>query len=157
MALFRCVQIPCRLHGFTVYNTVQKGATSGIVSKYIPDEVIHTWVEVYFEGTWYTLEGVIIDKTYLRSLQTKFAGHTGPFCGYGVGVEDFENPPIDWECNDTYIQKSAIGKDFDTYDAPDDFSKQYSQPLSPLKKVAYQYFGRHIMNRNVKRIRKHKR
>lgn len=153
MALLRAVGIPCRIHGFTVYKQVQQGATSGIVSKYIPDEVIHTWVEVCFKEQWYNLEGVILDKTYLNKLQEKFSDRQGSFCGYGVCIDNFRAPQIEWNENHTYIQKKGIGQDFGVYDCPDDFLKEHRQPLSFIKNLAYQYFGRHIMNRNVRRIR----
>lgn len=153
MALLRAVQIPCRIHGFTVYKKVQEGATSGIVSKYILDEVKHTWVEVYFEEKWYNLEGVILDKVYLKNLQKKFSSQAGAFCGYGVCVDDFQSPQIDWNRNDTYIQKAGIGQDFGVYDSPDELLKEHTQPLSPIKNFAFMHYGRHIMNRNVAKIR----
>ena len=153
MALLRAVNIPCRLHGFTVYKKVQKGASSGFVTRQMPDEVVHTWVEVYFEDTWFCLEGVIIDRKYLQGLYKMFPEHKGAFCGYGVCVNNFRSPQIEWDRNDTYIQSEAIGQDFGVYDAPDDFLKEHRQSLSALKEFVYEYLGRHIMNRNVRRIR----
>lgn len=153
MALLRAVNIPCRIHGFTVYKKVQKGATSGFVTRFTPNEVIHTWTEVYFEDTWYNLEGVIIDRAYLSRLQERFSDCTGAFCGYGVCVKNFRAPQIEWNRNHTYIQKEGIGQDFGVYDSPDELLKEHRQPLSPLKSLVYQYLGRHIMNRNVRKIR----
>lgn len=154
MALLRAVKIPCRIHGFTVYKKVQKGATSGFVTKYAPDQVLHTWAEVYFEDTWYNLEGVILDRGYLKRLQEKFPNHTGAFCGYGVCVDDFRAPQIEWNRNHTYIQKAGIGQDFGVYDSPDELLKEHRQPLSPVKNFVYRNLGRHIMNRNVRKIRR---
>lgn len=153
MALLRAVGIPCRIHGFTVYEKVQLGATSGLVSKYIPDEVIHTWAEVLFEGKWYALEGVILDNWYLAGLKKKFAEHKGAFCGYGLCVDDIDSLQIEWNGCDTYIQKAGIGQDFGVYDSPDDLLKEHVQLLCPLKKFAFEHYGRHVMNRNVNKIR----
>lgn len=100
------------------------------------------------------LRAVIIDKQYLQGLYKMFPGHKGAFCGYGVCVKDFQSPQIEWDRNDTYIQSEAIGRDFGVYDAPDDFLKEHRQPLSALKEFVYEHLGRHIMNRNVQRIRR---
>ena len=51
MALLRAVGIPCRFHGFTIDKALQKGAISGIWFKLSPQNIIHSWVEVYYEGT----------------------------------------------------------------------------------------------------------
>ena len=153
MALLRAVSIPCRLHGFTIRKALQKGAMTGFVYRLAPENVVHSWVEVYFEDRWLSLEGFILDAAYLSRLQAKFSDCSGSFCGYGVATLDFQNPPIDWNGNDTYIQKEGINQDFGVFDAPDDFFAAHPQELSPMKKFAYENIGRQLMNSNVKRIR----
>ena len=69
MALLRACNIPCRVHGFTIDKELQKGAMTGIVYNNAPQNVFHSWVEVFLEGTWYELEAFIIDKSYLDKLQ----------------------------------------------------------------------------------------
>lgn len=49
MALLRACDIPCRVHGFTIDKKLQKGAMTGIVYRNAPQNVFHSWVEVYFE------------------------------------------------------------------------------------------------------------
>lgn len=71
MALLRACGIPCRVHGFTIDKALQKGAMTGIVYKNAPQNVFHSWVEVYFEDKWYELEAFILDKQYLEKLQKK--------------------------------------------------------------------------------------
>ena len=154
MALLRAVGIPCRIHGFTIDKTLQKGAMTGFVFKLAPQNVIHSWVEVYHADTWYNLEGIILDVRYLKQLQNKFKECSGDFCGYGVAVTDFKNPTIDWNCNDTYIQKEGINQDFGVFDSPDDFFESHSQELSEIRRFAFKKLGRHLMNRNVNNIRK---
>lgn len=154
MALLRGVGIPCRVHGFTIDKKLQKGAMSGFVYKSAPQNVFHSWVEVYLEGTWYELEAFILDKEYLSKLQAINAACTGAFCGYGVAVKDFHNPVIEFERNNTYIQSEGINQDFGIYDCPDDLLKEHHQEMSALKAFLYRNIGRHLMNYNVKKIRK---
>lgn len=153
MALLRACHIPCRIHGFTIDKALQKGAMTGIVYKKAPQNVLHSWVEVYFEGTWYELEAFILDKSYLHRLQQKNKHCTGAFCGYGVAVKDFQNPAIDFDRNNTYIQSEGINQDFGVYDAPDDLLSEHQQEMSLVKALLYRTIGRSVMNRNVQKIR----
>lgn len=154
MALLRAVNIPCRVHGFTIDKALQKGAMTGFVYKNAPKNVFHSWVEIYYENTWYELEGFIIDRQYLTKLQLTNRSCKGSFCGYGIAVKDFQNPVIDWNGNSTYIQSEGINQDFGIYDSPDDLLKEHGQELSPIKGFLYRHLGRHLMNRNVKKIRR---
>ena len=153
MALLRACNIPCRVHGFTIDKELQKGAMTGIVYKNAPQNVFHSWVEVYFEDKWYELEAFILDMEYLRKLQRKNSNCTGAFCGYGVAVKDFKNPIIDFDRNNTYIQSEGINQDFGVYDSPDDLLKVHQQEMSVIKAFLYRNLGRHLMNRNVNKIR----
>lgn len=71
MALLRACDIPCRVHGFTIDKKLQKGAMTGIVYRNAPQNVFHSWVEVYFENRWYELEAFILDMGYLKKLQAE--------------------------------------------------------------------------------------
>lgn len=156
MTLFRSVGIPCRIHGFTIDKKLQKGAITGWMYQVAPKNVLHSWVEVYFDENWYFLEGFIIDQRYLKQLQNKFTETKRDFCGYGIATKNFENPPIMWQKNHTFIQKEGINQDFGVFDSPDTFFSSYKQQLSPVKKFFYQTIGRKKMNRNVENIRKGK-
>ncbi len=156
MALLRVVNIPCRIHGFTINKELQKGAMTGIVYKNAPNNVFHSWVEVFYQDKWYNLEAFILDKVYLSKLQKRFADCVGAFCGYGVAVKDFQNPTIEWNANDTYIQSEGINQDFGVYDSPDELLKEHGQEMSKCKEFIYKHIGRHLMNRNVKKIRRAK-
>ena len=130
MALLRACDIPCRVHGFTIDKKLQKGAMTGIVYRNAPQNVFHSWVEVYFENRWYELEAFILDMGYLKKLQAKYSECTGAFCGFGVAV-----------------------KDFGVYDSPDELLKEHHQEMSRVKAFLYRNWGRHMMNRNVRKIR----
>lgn len=153
MALLRGVNVPCRVHGFTIDKELQKGAMTGIVYKNAPQNIFHSWVEVYLDGVWYELEAFILDKAYLTRLQSINSSCVGAFCGYGVAVKDFRNPVIDFERNNTYIQSEGINQDFGVYDCPDELLKEHHQEMSALKTFLYQHLGRHFMNHNIKKIR----
>lgn len=153
MALLRAVGIPCRVHGFTIDKKLQKGAMTGIVFQFAPRLVVHSWVEVLYESHWYALEGYIIDQTYLSKLKKLHAEHQGEFLGYGVAVKDFQNIEVDWHACNTYIQSEGIVDDFGVYDSPDDFLALHPQNMGKFKELIYVHYGRHTMNRNVKKIR----
>lgn len=153
MALLRSCGIPCRIHGFTIDKKLQKGAMTGFVYKNAPENIFHSWTEVFFEERWYELEAVILDTQYLDKLQAMHKTCTGAFCGYGVGVKDFKNPVIDFNRNNTYIQSEGINQDFGIYNSPDELLKEHHQQMSLLKRFAYRHIGRHLMNRNIKKIR----
>ena len=154
MALLRGVGVPCRLHGFTIDNALQKGAIPAWLHRLAPAEILHSWVEVRYEGRWLNLEGFILDKPYLQSIQRMFPATTGSFCGYGIATRDFRSPPIEWNGGDTYIQREGIARDFGTFDDPDSFYAAHGTNLHGIKRLAFEAFGRRIMNRNVARLRR---
>ena len=104
-----------------------------------PQEILHSWVEVFLDERWYELEGFILDKSYLGSLQAAHPECAGAFCGYGVAVKDFKRPPIDFDCNDTYIQSEGITRDLGIYDCPDDLLQEHGQAMPAIKAFVYRY------------------
>ncbi len=154
MALFRAVGLPCRLHGSTIKKALQKGAIQGLWYQLAPAEIVHCWTEVYVDGAWYGLEGVILDRQYLQEVQKKFQ-HCGPtFCGFGVFTNNLQNPPIEWDKNDTFIQNKGVHQDFGIFDNPDQFFARHRQKLNFIRRVLFKYWIRFRMNNNVDRIRK---
>lgn len=154
MALLRAVGIPCRFHGFTIDKILQKGAITGIWYFLAPAEIVHSWVEIYYNKKWLNIEGFILDVEYLTSLQNIFKSSQTNFCGYGVATDNFLNPQIYWDENDTYIQKEGINRDFGVFDDPDSFFLKHKQNLNIVKRFIYRYYVRHLMNKNIKTIRK---
>lgn len=152
MALLRAAGIPCRFHGFTIDKTLQRGAVTGLAYRLAPQRIIHSWVEVAFEGRWLPLEGFILDAAYLASLQRRFP-HARRFCGYGAATPDLSAPDVEWRGGPTYIQKEGIVDDFGVFDSPDDFYARHGSNLAGWKRWLYRQVIRHAMNRNVARIR----
>lgn len=153
MALLRATGVPNRIHGFTINKALQKGAISGIWYKLSPKNILHSWVEVYVNATWYFLEGVILDKNYLTKLQEENTDCKTTFCGYGVYTDNFENPPIEWNLNNTFIQEKGINQDFGLFNTPDEFYDKHQQKLGAFKRFVYRKIVRHRMNKNVEKIR----
>ena len=157
MALLRALGIPCRIHGFMIDKRLQKGAMTGLVYKSAPEEIFHSYVEAYVCGAWYNLEGFILDKKYLSALQKIFKpNNDGSFIGYGVATKNFFNPPVEFNCCDTYIQKEGIVRDFGVYDDPDSLLREHGQTMKVFKICGYRLIGRRLMNDNVNKIRKTK-
>ncbi len=153
MALLRATGVPNRIHGFTIDKALQKGAITGLWSSLSPRNIWHSWVEVYVDEQWYFLEGVILDKGYLTELQKQFNDCKTTFCGYGAYTSNFDNPPIEWNLNNTFIQDKGINQDFGIFDTPDEFYAKHQQELSSIKKFIFRNIVRHKMNKNVERIR----
>lgn len=153
MALLRGTGIPCRIHGFTIHKKLQKGAQTGLVFLLSPKEIVHSWAEVYCNGQWWDTEGIILDCYYLSAVQTRFADCAAGFCGYGVAVDDLSAPTVDWNLNNTYIQRNGIVQDFGVFDSPDEFFSAHPQKMSPVKRLMYEALGRKLMNRNVSKLR----
>lgn len=154
MALLRATGIPCRIHGFYIDKKMQKGPMQGFVYKKAPQKILHSWVEVFYEDQIFELEGFILDSNYLKKIQKVFSSWEGEFIGYGIGVKDLQNPPIEFQKNSTYIQKEGIIEDLWIYDSPDELLKIYKQRTSWLTAILYRNLGRHLMNKEIKKIRK---
>ena len=153
MAFLRALNIPCRLHGFTVDKSLQRGLVPEPVYWMAPKNILHSWVEVRFQGRWVKLEGFILDRDYLAGLQKAFAASSPSLCAYAVGTDCLHAPRLDWQGTDTYIQKKGINADLGTFRSPDKFFLAHGQHLGWLKDRLYRHVIRHWMNRRVAKIR----
>ncbi len=153
MALLRAVGIPCRSHWFTIDRTVQRGFFEPLTYAITAKELLHSWVEVLYQGKWLNLEGYIVDRKLLTQIQQKFPTCEGSFQGYGVATDNFKNPPIEWTGGNTYIQNQAIVKNLGIFDSPDEFYQQHGINISGLKVLFYKWVLRQRLNGNVQRIR----
>ncbi len=153
MALFRSVGIACRIHGFKIHKEVQKGNLHGLAYKRVPEEIIHSYVEVFYQEQWYALEGVILDQKYLRGLEKEKGENPQSLVGYGVSLKEFQKRTLDWNQNDTYIQKDSITKDLGIFTNPDEFFEKYNNTASPIKALLYKKVVRRKMNQRVAQIR----
>ncbi len=155
MALLRAVGIPCRLHGTRATKVFQRSLMPEIMAKLAPLLIAHTWAEVFYNGKWLSLEGVITDKAYISGLQKLFPEHKGKFFDYAVAVEDFQNLQIEWDGGNTTVQQQAVVEDLGVFDTPpDEFYSEYRQSYRCIKKFIYENIGRKIMTKKVAKIRK---
>ncbi|MGM0435855.1 MAG: transglutaminase-like domain-containing protein [Bacillota bacterium] len=153
MALLRALEIPAKIEGFEVDASFQKELFPPMIRNLSPSHLLHSRVLVFYEGTWIPLEGYILDKDYIDGLKRKFDDHKGSFYGYAVATKDFGNLHIDWQGEETYIQKDAITKALGTFETPDALFGEHDQSLSKLKALMYRYSIRHLMNKRVRTIR----
>lgn len=152
VALLRGLGLSTRFHGFTIDKALQVGAIPRWLHPVAPRRILHSWVEVSWEGRWIALEGFILDRAYLQALQARFPRAVG-FTGYGVATLDLRDPPVRWRGEPTYIQKEGIVDDFGVFDHPDDLYRRHGTNLSGARRVLFQQVFRHAMNRTVARIR----
>lgn len=155
MALLRAVGVPCRLHGTKVTKTFQRSLMPKIMVKLAPSLIVHTWTEVYYNGEWFSLEGVITDKAYITGLRKLFPEHKGEFFDYAVAVKDFHILQIDWNGDNTMVQQQAVVEDFGIYEDPDEFYSDHRQEYRGMKKLLYEHIGRKIMTKKVAKIRRY--
>lgn len=157
MALLRAIYIPCRLHGFDVFKDFQSGVIPKVAYRFVPEHIVHTWVEVDYEHTWIALEGVITDQTYLTSVQDKHTSATGEFKNYAIATKNIKDPKIEWQGKDTFIQKEAVVHDYGIYPSPDEFFRIHRQYLSKVKNFIYAHFISKMMTKKVQKIRASKK
>jgi len=156
MALLRGVGIPTRIHGFLIDKTMQKGALVGLTYLLAPAKVSHTWVEVYYNGNWVALEGVIPDEKFYNAVKDKLQKRDNGYYGYAIAVKDKCEDNFCFVGNDTYSQSLAITDDVGIYDSPEFFFKKYNNTPTPLKKFIYGKILSKMMNKRLKKIRNRK-
>lgn len=152
MALLRALGIPCRFHGFTIDNELQRGAIPNYLMPLAPKRILHSWVEVFLDGNWINTEGFIVDRAFLTQIQRAYPKHQR-FSGFGIAVACLQSPPNEFNVSHTYIQSEGINDDFGVFASPDKFYHIYGTNLKGLKKFGYRYIFRHLINRHVRKIR----
>lgn len=156
MALLRAVEVPCRLHAFTIHKALQKGAMTPFVYFMAPNEIIHTWAEAWIDDSWLALEGIILDPKYLHAIQDKFtqcATHQHPFMGYAVATQNLNSPQVEWTGNSTFIQREGIARELGIYESPDAFYAKHQTNLSGIKGWLYRNYFYKRLNENIANIR----
>ena len=153
LALLRGLGMPSRFHGFTIDKRLQKGAVPWWLYPLAPERLLHSWVEVAWEGDWIPLEGFILDARYLGALQRRFP-EASAFCGYGAATPNLQDPRVAWCGRPTYIQRDSIIDDLGVFEHPDDLYRERGTNLSGIRRLLYAHVFRHAMNATVDRIRR---
>jgi len=154
MSLLRGCGIPCRFHGATIDKRLQKGVVTGLFYIVAPRDIVHSWAEVWFEGRWTAMEGVILDQGYLGGVRRMLPSDATRLVGYGIGINNVQNPPIEWSGGDTFIQIEGVNRDFGIFDDPDAFYATHRQNLAGIRRILFSKVVRHLMNRKVASIRR---
>lgn len=153
MALLRSVNVPCRIRAFTIDKKIHNGGIGYIAYCFLPREIFHTWTEVFFNDNWIDLEGLILDKTYLESVQMEYKTYNGPLHSFAIGTDNLQQIQVEWTGSHTYVQRSGIIHDFGTFNSPDEFHEKHNVTTGGIKKFLYQKFLYKLMNKNVSKIR----
>ena len=153
MALLRANGIPCRIHAFHLNKKVQKGIITGLTYELSPENILHTWVEVFYKDNWINIEGFILDAKYLKNLQKKFNDSKGTFFGFGIGTDNLQNPEVEWKESNTYIQKEGITEDLGIFATPDELFDKLSQNIGTVKRFFFFFLFMHSMNKTICEIR----
>lgn len=155
MALLRAVDIACRIHGFLIDKRMQKGALTGIIYMLAPKKIVHAWTEVYFNGKWLALEGVIIDMAYFNNVKNNLCEYNGGYMGYGISVKNKDKINMCWNENSTYIQSFSITDDIGIFDNPDELFRKYNNANNKFKEDIMEKLFRKT-NKRLDDIRKNK-
>lgn len=153
MALSRALDIPCKAHFFKINKRVQKGIIPPhIYSRHVEEEITHSWPEVWLKDKWVALEGIILDKDYLRQVKNRFNVEKR-FESYGVSVNDLSTLSTDWSGKETYVQKGSITRDEGIFASPDYYYKKYGRGVNGFREFLFKHIVRHLMNKRVRNIR----
>lgn len=144
--------IRTRFHGFTIDKELQRGAIPNWLQRFAPKRILHSWVEVHYQGEWLELEGFILDARYLGAIQARNP-RAQAFSGFGIATSSLARPEVEWKGRSTYIQREGIRDDYGTFESPDEFYRARGTNLRGIRRFLYQRIVRHLMNRNVARIR----
>lgn len=156
MALYRATGHAARLHAAWVEKQLQSGVIPPAVYGIAPPRILHTWVEVFFRSRWVGLEGVIVDRSFLSSVQSANPTCSGPFCGFAIATPSLASPAVNWTGNDTEIQSSAVVADLGVFEEPEALYAKHSQDLGLPRRILYEVMIRHWMNRRAAAIRRRK-
>jgi hypothetical protein len=118
-----------------------------------PAELRHSWVEVFFEGNWVGLDGVILDHAYLDGVRAIAGVDGGAFLGYAVGTNNLAQPPNEWLGTDTVIQAEAVTRDLGVTDDPDTFYREQGANFTGGKGWLFRHLLRDRLNRRATEIR----
>jgi hypothetical protein len=153
MALLRAVGVPCRFHAAVVDRRVQRGIVPAVVYLLTPRVLAHSWAEVWSDGRWVGLEGVILDQQYLAGLCAGPAAGATEFLGYAVATTNLTSPAIEWTGCATAIQSTAVTTDLGIFPDPDSYYGGRPDTMRGVRRVLFGALVRPWMSRRVRTVR----
>lgn len=153
IALLRGVGVPARTHGFMIDKRMQKGALVGLTYLLAPSKIIHAWAEVYYEGKWLALEGVIPDKDFYNAVEGRLQKREDGYYGYAIAMKEKCAENLCFTGLDTFSQSLAITDDLGIYAAPDDFFEKYNNVPTFIKSLLFEKILSKRLNKRLQKIR----
>ena len=158
VALMRAANIPARFHLAQVDKAVQWGIMPLLAYRFAPEVVTHSWAEVYLDGRWIVLEGVIMDKRYFLAAR-RLLLESGRPMGYAIGLppETLANCAngrcIDWDgVHNVICQMTAVAADFGPAADAGAFYRQHT--LRGLRGLLFERHTSREMTERAERIRR---
>jgi hypothetical protein len=153
VALCRTAGIPAQIHFSLIRKEIQRGIFTGIAYRLMPEYISHSWVEVFIEDRWRSLDSFINDNCFFLAGRAKLK-EAGWEAGYSIacsGGEANNDLAIDEE---RFIQMAAVTEDHGVWDDPADYysSGLYRNRPGSFRLVLYAVMVG-FLNRRVKKIR----
>ncbi len=138
--LFDACGVLCRFHAFKIKKELYKGLARPFDYKLLPNTLISTWIEVFFEEQWLVADGILLDSGYMRGLQNGILPSEGEFIGMGAGIFLSGNSRTIWNGkNHTYCQRAAIAEDMGIIDNFEWFFSEYKPEIKQLGKISHKF------------------
>lgn len=153
MSFLRAANIPCRVHGFIVDKSKVKGILQGLWYRLSPQKLLYSCVEVFVDGDWYILEGVMLDRAYVNGLLKLKPDMREALFAFGLYGNSIENLLPEKELNDKYIIDNIEIKDLGVYESPDQLHLVHAQPFSAIQKFFFHNLVKHRLNKELDDIR----
>lgn len=154
IALLRGVGMPARTHGFMIDKAMQKGALVGLTYLLAPAKIIHAWAEVYYEGKWVALEGVIPDEGFYNGVQDRLQKKEDGYYGYAIAMKEKCAKNLCFTGVDTFSQSLSITDDLGLYASPDDFFQKYNNTPTFIKSFLFEKIFSKSLNKRLQKIRR---
>ncbi|MBQ6265606.1 MAG: transglutaminase domain-containing protein [Clostridia bacterium] len=152
-ALLRACSVPCRIHAYSADKILLDGILSGFLYEKAPQNLLCMTVEIFYEGGWVETDAFALDRKYLTGLKELNAEAKDEFYGYGFAAKGFQSAAADWQGESASIINRAFKRDLGVFASPDELLGERTQEIKGLRAVLYSFAVRHLMNRNIKKIR----
>lgn len=153
LALCKASGIKARIHYSGIRKEIQRGLFKGLVYHLMPEEISHSWIEIYQGGRWVRLDSFINDLPFYLSGKEELK-RRGWKTGFSLSCANGESNAGFSLKNDNFVQMGAITSDHGTYDDPSEYYRSafYKNNPGTLKKFIYRSALKGI-NKRVENLR----
>jgi len=140
--------ILCRFHAFRVNKKIYRGLVGPMNYNRLPDHLISSWIEVFFNNQWLVADGVLLDEPYFQSLQNDFHDDQKEYIYLGCAVFLDNTVHTAWNGKiHTYCQRAAITKDLGVIEEFDWFFSEFKKDIRQLGKISPKFANKVIHKR----------